>query len=438
MMRTTAGLFSALLFAAPAAADLVALRVGRAETIANGAIENAVILIEGTKIVAIGEDLPVERGIPIVERPDWVVTPGLVNCFSRLGLDSRAGGGFEPQAKASDELYARQDVWREALEDGVTTIGLYPPGTGIPGRAIAIKPHGDTAAEMILSDGSYLLIYMQTNSQAKKQLAEAFDKVDKHEEKVAKEKEKWEKELEKQKKSKAKKEEPKKDDPKKDDAKDEAKKEEEAPAEEQAPAKVSSVFVPPAPDPKVEPFIALRAKTLKALFSIEKASDYLHTLDALGNEEILYSLHVPLRNDIDLFEIADQLGKAGITVVLEPEITLQPSSRRERNLPAELASLGVKIALTPRVDRFTRTDDLEHWMGHIGELVAKGLDRAVALASVTLEPARVLGLEQRLGSLEVGKDANLVFWGGDPLQPGTRLQAVMLEGAFVHGEEKIP
>ncbi len=427
-MTKTASTFTALLLcAAPCAADLLAIRVGRAETIAQGTLENAVLLVEGGKLVAIGADLPVDRGIPVLERPDWVVTPGLVDCFSRLGLDSRAGGVFEPQAKATDELYARQDVWREALEQGVTTIGLYPPGTGIPGQGVAIKPHGKSVAEMLLKEGCYLTIYMQTNSQSKKQLAEAFEKVDKHEAKVAKEKEKWEKELEKQKKAKGKKDEAKKDE-----------KEKEAPAEEpQAGDEVPEVFVPPDPDPKVAPFIALRAKTLKALFSIEKASDYLHTLDALGKEEIEFSLRVPLRNDIDLYEIAEQVGKRGLSVVLEPEITLQPSSRRERNLPAELSSAGAKLVLTPRIDRFRRADDLEHWMGHVGELVAKGLDRQTALAAVTLEAARVLGLEERLGSLEQGKDANLVFWNGDPLEPGTRVQAVMLEGELVHGEEKL-
>lgn len=416
MIQKHAGTSAALLLlAAPAAGDLLAIRVGKAETIANGTLEHAVILVEDGKIVAIGEDLPVERGIPVLERPEWVVTPGLVSCFSRVGLDSRAGGQFEPQALASEEIYARQDVWEEALESGVTTIGLYPPGTGIPGQAVAIKPQGEDLEDMLLAKGCYLTVYMETSAQAKKQLSDAFEKVDDYEEKVVKEREKWEKELEKQKKKK-----PKDDDEKSaDDAKEEP--------------KVPEVFVPPDPDPKVVPFIALREKELKALISIQKASDYLHTLDALGKEEIDFVLRVPLRDDIDLFEIAPQLGERGMTVVLDPEITLQPNSRRERNIAAELVAAGAKLAFTPRTDR-SRTEDLEHWVGHVGEVVARGLDRQAALAALTLEPARVLGLEERLGSLEAGKDANLVFWSGDPFEPRTRLEAVMLEGELVHEE----
>jgi imidazolonepropionase-like amidohydrolase len=53
---------------------------------------------------------------------------------------------------------------------------------------------------------------------------------------------------------------------------------------------------------------------------------------------------------------------------------------------------------------------------------------------VTLEPALVLGLGARLGSLEAGKDANLLVFGGDPLEPGTELLGVMLEGDFVAGD----
>ena len=55
---------------ATAHADLLAVRVGRAETVSKGVIEHAVIFVEDGKIVMIGEDLPIERGIPIFDRPN--------------------------------------------------------------------------------------------------------------------------------------------------------------------------------------------------------------------------------------------------------------------------------------------------------------------------------------------------------------------------------
>jgi imidazolonepropionase-like amidohydrolase len=79
-------------------------------------------------------------------------------------------------------------------------------------------------------------------------------------------------------------------------------------------------------------------------------------------------------------------------------------------------------------------DIYEGWLTDVGEVVAKGLDRQAALAALTLEPARMLGLEERLGSLEKDKDANLVFLSGDPFEPSTRVEAVMIEGRIVYGE----
>jgi len=395
------------------AGDILAIRVGRAETISQGTIEHAVILVEGGKVVEVGEDLPIERGIPVLDRPDWVVMPGLVNCYSRAGMDSAGGRSFEPQVRASGELYPRQDVFQEILETGVTTLGLYAAGSGVPGQTVAIKPHGKTKEEMILEDSVYLKIYLQSNATSKKALREAFAKVDEYDEKVAKAREKWEKALEKQKKA------------------DKSKKDDDEKKEEDPKKRVPETFTPPAPDAKVLPFIQLRKKELTALMRIQKAADYDHLIDVIENEDIDWMLRCPLRDDIDLFEVKEKAGERGLIVVLDPRLTLQASTRRDRNIPAEFSRAGARLALIPTADN---PSGHERWLKDVGHLVAAGLDRDAALAAVTLEPANVLGLGERLGSLDKGKDANLVFWNGDPLEAGTEVQAVMLEGEFVYGE----
>lgn len=406
---------------APSLNDLVAIRVGRAETIANGGIDNAVILIEDGKIIAVGEDLEIARGIRIIDRPDWVATPGLVNCHSRAGMDSKAGRSFEPHRMASDELYARQDVWAELLDAGVTTIGLYPPGTGISGRAVAVRPHGATTDEMILADSVYLKVHLISSAASKKMLRDGFKKVDDYDEKVAKARAKWEKAEEKKKKKSKSKSKSKKDDDKEEDDK---KKDEKA-AE-------PTPFVKPKPDAKVVPFIELRKKELTAFMSIRKASDYLHLIDVIDDEEIDWSLHVPLRDDIDLYEVCERIGDDERRIVLTSLITLQPSTRRERNLPAEFDRAGARVVLLPTSDSTAAT---ESWIHDVGHLVTLGLDREAALAAITLEAAHVLGLADRIGSLEAGKDANIVLWDGDPFEPQTRVRSVMLDGEFVSGEE---
>ena len=461
---SAAALSSLLLsFAEPQhSGGLLAYRVGKAETISQGTIEHAVILVDGGKILAVGEDLPVERGIPVIEKPSWTVMPGLVNCYTRIGLDGEAGGGFTPAAEAKNELWPRQDVWGELLELGVTTLGLYPPGTGIPGMAVAIRPHGETVEEMVLAEHAYLKAFLQSDPGSKKMLRKGFEEVDKYEEKVAKAREKWEKEQEKKDKKNAgkkkkegeeqkesgkeeEKKEEKKDEKKEDkqvdepavsagaaqaqdEDKDKDKEEEKKKADEKK--KEGEVFVPPPPEPDIKPFVDLRRGKLAALFRIQKAGDYLHLLQVIEEEkEMVWRLRVPLRHDIDLFFVADKLGERKLDVVLDPLLTFQPNSRRERNIPAEVAAAGAHVALVPPDDSL---GGYRVWLTAVGSLIRAGLTREAALASVTLVPARVLGLDARLGSLEAGKDANLVFFDGDPFEPSSRVQAVMLEGELVY------
>jgi len=104
---------------------------------------------------------------------------------------------------------------------------------------------------------------------------------------------------------------------------------------------------------------------------------------------------------------------------------------RERNLPAELATAGVDVVFVPNGDDL---NSHKNWRFHVGHIVKRGMDYQAALRAMTLGPAEVLGLGDRLGSLDVGKDANMLFFSGDPLQPASRLEMVMIDGEFVSDE----
>jgi len=392
----------------------MAIRVGRAETVSHGTIEHAVILVENGKIITIGQDLPIDRGIPTLDRPDWTVMPGLVNAYSRYGLRGQGGAGSTPHQLASAELYPRDATFDDLLEYGYTTLGLYPPGNGIPGQAVAIRPSGDRVSDLIIRDHAYLKILLSSNAGSKKMLRDGFASVDKFDEKEAKNLEKWEKAKEKAEKKKKK---SKKDD----DEKDEKKEEEE---------KIGD-YEPLVPDDKVLPFIQLRSGELSAMFAIRTASDYIHLIDAIGEEEFSWSLRVPLRDDINLYEVAERIGKLEKCVLVEPRLTLHPGTRRSRNLPNELVGAGAKLAFMPRSDS---ERGHKEWRLNVAELIVAGLSRDVALRAMTLEPATLLGLGERVGSLEEGKDANMVFLSGDPFEGTSQIEAVMLEGQIVFGE----
>lgn len=445
MLRLTMLLLGALLaspvIANPALASSalangpLVIRVGRAETVGRGVIENAVILVENGKIVTLGEDLPVERGLPILDRPEWTVVPGFVSCYTRIGLDSEGGDEMSPDVRAADELYAASRELRKVVEHGVTTLGVYPAGNGIPGLAAAIRPIGDSAEELVLKDETYLKIVMRSDAASKKRIRDGFKKADEHDEKVKKAREKFDKD--KEKKAPAKKDE-KPEEKKMAQGEDEPSTAQDA--KDAKAEKKSDGFVPPAPDAKSKAFVDMRAGRLRALVTMSQASDWLHWLDAIGKEPVAFDARIVLNQDCDAFYVfrkedygldADGIGDRKIHAIVEPLLTFTPNTRRVRNLPQELAKAGARVCFTPRTDNLS---SYEGWLQHVGELVGAGLSRETALEALTLNPAGMLGVADRVGSIEKGKDANFVFLDGDPFQPQTRIQAVMLDGRFVHGE----
>ncbi len=361
-------------------------------------MEHAVILVEDGEIVTMGQDLPVERGIPVIELEEGqVVMPGLVNPYSRYGM---SGGGYNdsrPQVMASAELYPSA-AYKVFLENGVTTVGQYPAGQGIPGQAVAVRPKGDTAGAMIVEDGAYLKVVMPNSSSAKRNLRDGFKKADDHLKKVAKEREKFDKAQAKAKADKK---------------------------------KSKAVFVAPAADPRVQPFFDLREGKLRALVSIRNAASYAHLVDAVGEEDFEWHLRVPLTRDIDVFHVTEEVGERGCFVLMEPLITLVPGTLRQRNLPAEFERAGAKLVLLPRTDSKA---GFESFLEDVGVMIGAGLDRKAAVRAITHNPASFMGLGERLGSLSEGKRANLLIFSGDPFQPDTKLDAVMLDGKFVSGD----
>ena len=392
------------------------------------------MLIEDGIIVTMGQDLPIERGIPIIELDDdQIVMPGLVNAYSRYGM---TGGGFNdarPQIMASDELYPsrRYDAF---LENGITTVAQYPAGRGIPGQAVALRPLGTSKDDMVIEDGVYLKAVMGNSSGAKRNVRDGFKKADEYLEKVEKEREKFEKKNSKKSSSKKKDEDDKKkkeDDEKGDDAKKkEDEQEKKSSGRTAAKSSKDKKFTPPEPDPRVKPFLDLREGTLQALFSVDDAAAYVHLIDAIGDEEFEWHLRVPLSRDINIFHVKDKIGERGVFTLMEPQITLMPGTMRQRNLPAEFDRAGAKLVLVPRIDS---ASGFESWLGDIGTMISAGLDRASAVRAITKYPAEFLGLGDTLGTLGEGKRANLIVFGGDPFQPGTKIDAVMLDGEFVIG-----
>lgn len=143
-----------------------------------------------------------------------------------------------------------------------------------------------------------------------------------------------------------------------------------------------------------------------------------------------------------------------VTVVIRPAVELEPNTRKRINIARRLHEAGIPFA-------FTQTAAVQTGVGGnpfglpagpggnpTAELLASqdfplfapallvryGLPRQAALAALTSQPAKILGLEKTHGTIEVGKDASLLVFHGDPLEAHSRLKAVLIGGKVVHEE----
>jgi imidazolonepropionase-like amidohydrolase len=129
--------------------------------------------------------------------------------------------------------------------------------------------------------------------------------------------------------------------------------------------------------------------------------------------------------------LADRIAARGVPVIIGPLFTSRSKVEllnRSLANPGRLARAGVTIAIT--------TDHPVvpiHFLVHQATLAVKeGLDRTTALESLTINPARIAGLDGRLGSIEPGKDADLVLWSGDPLDVFSRAERALVRGQEIY------
>ncbi len=131
----------------------------------------------------------------------------------------------------------------------------------------------------------------------------------------------------------------------------------------------------------------------------------------------------------DAWRMADELAKAGVPVILESPLALPV--REDDPYDAEFADAGVLDRAGVRVAFNDGGDDasnVRNFPQLAAMAVAYGYPREKALAALTLEPARILGVDARIGSLEPGKDATLVLTDGDILDLRTHVVAAYIDG----------
>jgi imidazolonepropionase-like amidohydrolase len=161
---------------------------------------------------------------------------------------------------------------------------------------------------------------------------------------------------------------------------------------------------------------------MRLLLSASRASDIIAVIDFAKKER----LKVAIIGAEEGWLVAKELAAAKIPVIVEPLANL-PESFEAKNARTDnatlLAQAGVKVAIATRSShlasnlRFT-----------LGNAVRAGLPHELALRAATLTPAEVYGVEKLYGSIEGGKIADVVVWTGDPFEPSSYAETVIIRG----------
>jgi imidazolonepropionase-like amidohydrolase len=155
-----------------------------------------------------------------------------------------------------------------------------------------------------------------------------------------------------------------------------------------------------------------------------RASDMLAAI-RLGEE---FNLKLVLVGAAEGWMVADELAKKKIPVVVKPLTNIPSFDAPGASLEnaARLQRAGVTLALST-----FETHNARNLRQEAGNAIANGLDRQAALRAVTFNAAQVWDIADRTGSLEVGKDADVVIWSGDPFELTTSAERVFIRGVEI-------
>jgi imidazolonepropionase-like amidohydrolase len=385
----------------------VAITGGRIVPVTAAPIEHGTVLIEDGKIVAVGADIPVPDGARVIDASGSWVLPGFIEAHGHVGVHEEAEGWagqdtnemtdpVTAHVRALDAINPADLGFRDAVGGGVLAVNVNPgSGNPIGGQTVALKCWGRTVDEMVLRQPSGLKSALGENPKRvygdKKQtpstrlgtaavIRGAFVDAANYLARIE--------------------------------------------AEERKPEADRKHIDR---DLKLEALGRVLRREIPWRQHCHRADDIATALRIA--DEFGYDLVIDHGTEAHL--LADILAVRNIPVIIGPLFTSRSKVElRNRSLanPGRLDQAGVTIAIT--------TDHPVvpiNFLVHQASLAVKeGLDPETALRALTINPARIVGIADRLGSIEPGKDADLVIWSGDPLDVLSRVRRAFVNGAQVY------
>ena len=402
-----------------ALAASLAIQAGRIIPISSPEIENGVILIEGQTIRAVGTDVIIPNDARIIDARDKTVMPGLIDAQSRLFLlDSELNQrGGAPELDVLDALNPFDEDYREVVAQGVTTICVVPNSSSTWAcRTALLRLNGAGSVKKMLLKPDVTVkaaLGLSRNSQSSSlerleqyaSLREAFIGAQRY----LKRWEKYEHALAEYKKETAK-----------------------AKAEKAPPGK-KPLRRPnePSKHPTSEILVKILRREIPLQIEVHRVDDIRHALRLA--EEFEFSLI--LDKCTEGYRMAQEIAKQQVPVIAGPvsaSVVNTAALAYQHHDPANsarLAAQGIQLALGSCARMGL---DSKFLAQAAARAVAQGMDRDMALRAITLTPAQILGVDERIGSLDEGKDADIVICSGHPLDSFTQIEKVLIQGKVVY------
>ena len=391
----------------------VVLKGGKLLTITHGVIENGVLVMQGGKIAAVGaaSSVSVPGGAQVIDATGMTIYPGLIDSETQLGLTEISAEAMTndlvemsdeimPHMHTAEAFHAESALIPVARMNGITNAVIAPEGSDtLPGQDSFIQLAGSSATEMLLIRDNAMPLNFTGEERRNKggfekrkfpstrmglaaQLRQAFLDAQDYAAKWAEY------------------------DRKKADAIRDKKSE---------PA-------PPKHDLRLEALLPYLEGKKTIVLAAEGPSD-LETAVSLANE---FKLKFVLNHISHSQPVLDYVARLKVPVIVGPIYEAPKEDERYDTvfkLPAELYKRGVKIAFASY-----SAHNVRNLPEQAGYATAFGLPYDEALKAITINPAEIWGVADQLGSLEVGKTANVVVAQGDPLDVKTDVKRVFIGG----------
>lgn len=403
MITAPAALVASQTPAAPVAAPAVAIRGDTVYPVNGSAIKDGLVLIRDGRIAYVGPAAGQTYGADVRELRAAVVVPGLVDARATVGVSGMLNQShdqeqvdrsapLQPELRAVDAYNARDELVAYIRARGVTTVHTgHGPGVPISGQTLVVKTKGRTTEADVLRPAAMIAATLgadATTSDRGKSPGTPAKAVALLRTELIK-------------------------------AKEYADKRAKLPEDKRPPR-----------DLRMEALGRALDGSQPLLISVDRGRDILAALRVARE----FNLKIVLEGCAEAPLVLDEIKASGFPVVLHP--TMERSFGTRENLSMETAAVlrrgGVPFAIQSGFEDYVPKTRIVLYEAAVA--AGHGLERDAALAAITLEAARIIGVADRVGSLEVGKDGDVALYDGDPFEYVTRCVGVVIDGVVYPGE----